>query len=45
MEVVVADLLWLFLALLGLVFVFACICVVVDGHLVPGFTSSFSLPT
>jgi hypothetical protein len=30
------DFLWLCLAFAGLILVFACICVVVDGHLVPG---------
>lgn len=30
------DLVWLCVALVGLVLVFTSICVVVDGHLVPG---------
>jgi hypothetical protein len=30
------DLVWLCVALVGFVLVFTSICVVVDGHLVPG---------
>jgi hypothetical protein len=39
----VEDFLWLCVAFVGLIIVFACICVVVDGHLVPGAVTSFSL--